>query len=484
MKPRPAPPGALLDDLRAILGDRLSTSGADREARARDASHHHPAAPDAVAFPTSTGEVARLLAACRRHRFPVIPHGAGTAVEGGIVAVHGGLCLDLRRMDRILEVNGADMDARVEAGVRRKQLNRHLEETGTGLHFPVDPGADATLGGMAATRASGTEAVGYGTMRENVLGLTAVLADGRVVRTGTRARKSAAGYDLTRLLVGSEGTLAVITEVGVRLAPVPPALAAAVCPFPTVAAAVDCVLELLPGPAPVRCELLDEVQIEAVKRYAGLDYDPLPTLFLEFHGTPEGVEEAARKSDGIASRFGGGPFRWATERAERERLWQARHDGYYASLALRPGSVGYVTDVCVPVSSLAECIERARRAVAAGELTAPLFGHVGDGNFHVVVLLDPGDPRELAEARRLGERIVDHALALGGTCSGEHGIGLGKVDALERECGEAVEVMAAIKAALDPAGILNPGKVLRPRGDCAIVGRPEAAANLSQAPNP
>ena len=484
MRFRGAPPGPALEDLREILGDRLSTSSADRGARARDASHHRPEAPDAVAFPTSTEEVARVLAVCHAHRFPVIPHGAGTAVEGGIVAVHGGLCLDLRRMDRIVEVNGADMDARVEAGVRRKQLNRHLEETGTGLHFPVDPGADATLGGMAATRASGTEAVGYGTMRENVLGLTAVLADGRVVRTGTRARKSSAGYDLTRLLVGSEGTLAVITEVGLRLAPVPPATAAAVCPFPTVAAAVDCVLELLPGPAPARCELLDEVQMEATRRYAGLDHEPRPTLFLEFHGTPERVEEAARAADGIASRFGGGPFRWATERAERERLWQARHDGYYASLALRPGSVGYVTDVCVPVSSLAECIERTRREIDACGLTAPLYGHVGDGNFHVVVLIDPDDPGELAVARGLGERIVDHALDLGGTCSGEHGIGLGKVDALERECGEAVEVMAAIKSALDPAGILNPGKVLRPRGDCAIVGRPEPPPNPIQATNP
>ena len=481
MKSRSTPPNPLLADLRAILGDRVSTAAADREARARDASHHHPQAPDAVAFPTSTDEVARLLAACHRHRFPVIPHGAGTAVEGGIVAVSGGLCLDLRRMDRVLEVNAADMDARVEAGVRRKQLNRHLEETGTGLQFPVDPGADATLGGMAATRASGTEAVGYGTMRENVLGLTAVLADGRVVRTGTRARKSSAGYDLTRLLVGSEGTLAVITEVGLRLAPVPAATAAAVCPFPAVAAAVDCVLELLPGPAPARCELLDEVQMEAIRRYAGLDHDPRPTLFLEFHGTAERVEEAVRAADGIASRFGGGPFRWATERAERERLWQARHDGYYASLALSPGSVGYVTDVCVPVSSLAECIDRTRREIDSCGLTAPLYGHVGDGNFHVVVLIDPDDPGELAEARRLGDRIVDHALDLGGTCSGEHGIGLGKIDALERECGDAVEVMAAIKTALDPAGILNPGKVLRPRGDCAIVGRPEPPHTLSQA---
>ena len=275
-----------------------------------------------------------------------------------------------------------------------------------------------------------------------------------------------------------------ITEVGLRLAAVPPAMAAAVCPFPTVAAAVDCVLELLPGPAPARCELLDEVQMEAVRRYSGLDSEPLPTLFLEFHGTSERVEEAARTSDGIASRFGGGPFRWSTERAGRERLWQARYDSYYASLALRPGSVGYVTDVCVPVSSLAECIERTRREVAACGLTAPLFGHVGDGNFHLVVLIEPGHAGELAEARRLGERVVDHALDLGGTCSGEHGIGLGKVDALERECGEAVEVMAAIKTALDPEGILNPDKVLRPRGDCAIVARPEAPANPIQAPCP
>ena len=449
-------------ELQSLLGERLSVAGDVLASHSKDASHHRPRPPQAVAFPNGNPEVAALVEICRRHRLPVIPFGKGTAVEGGVVAVSGGLSVDLSRMNAILEVNAGDLDARVQAGVTRKQLNRHLAEAGTGLHFPVDPGADASLGGMAATRASGTEAVGYGTMRENVLGLTVVTADGRLVRTGGRARKSAAGYDLTRLLVGSEGTLGIITEVCVRLARLPEAIAAAVCPFPGIEAATAAVIELISaGIRVARSELLDEIQIDAVNRYAGFDHPVTPTLFLEFHGSEQAVAEEAAAAGAIAARHGGADFRWATEAPERERLWQARHDGYYACLALRPGSVGYVTDVCVPVSRLADCILRAKQDLAGSELIAPVFGHVGDGNFHVVYLLDPQRPEELEEARRLGDRLIAHALELGGTCSGEHGIGIGKLDALEREFGEGVELMRDIKRALDPDNIMNPGKVVR-----------------------
>jgi D-lactate dehydrogenase (cytochrome) len=462
--PEQQPLQVALGELSEILADRLSTELAARSERATDASHHHPGVPDAVARPLTTQDVSRVLQVCHHHRIAVIPYGAGSGVEGGVVAIAGGICLDLQGMNRVLEVHTDDGDCRVQAGVRRKQLNAHLLDTHTGLHFPVDPGADATLGGMAATRASGTEAVGYGTMREHVLGLTAVMADGRVIHTGTRARKSAAGYDLTHLLVGSEGTLAVITEVALRLAPIPAAMSAAVCPFPTINAAVAFVQSIIrAGLHPARCELLDEVQMDAVNRYADLRYDVQPTLFLEFHGATDTVAAAAEAAGQIAADLQGGPFRWATEGRERDRLWQARHDGYYACLALRPGCAGYVTDVCVPVSQLVTCIERTRVDLAKSELIAPLFGHVGDGNFHVLILFDPENSEELAEARQLGERIIDHALALGGTCTGEHGIGAGKIEALRREFGTAVDVMGDIKAALDPHGILNPGKVLAPR---------------------
>jgi D-lactate dehydrogenase (cytochrome) len=346
--------------------------------------------------------------------------------------------------------------------VTRQQLNRHLAETGSGLYFPVDPGADASLGGMAATCASGSAAVRYGTMRDNVLALTVVLADGRIVRTGTRARKSSAGYDLTRLFVGSEGTLGVITEVTLRLAHRPAAVSAAVCHFPDVRSAVDAVIEVMRDGIPLaRIELLDEVQMGAVNRYSSLDYDEAPTLFFEFHGSPAGVVEQAEAVGAIVSRRGGGAFRWATDEAQRGRLWQARHDAYYAALALRPGGAGYVTDVCVPVSQLADCIGRAKAHLAATEIPAPLFGHVGDGNFHVVFSIDPDNPAELAEVAAISRRITADALAAGGTCTGEHGIGLGKLCELEQEQGEAIEVMRAIKRALDPANMMNPGKVLQ-----------------------
>ena len=450
-----------LSALAALLGPRLNATPAVRRAHAADASYHAPQPPQAVAFPTSVEEVAQIARICSAHRVPIVPFGTGTAVEGGIVAVRGGLCVDLSRMNRILRVSAADMDATVEAGVTRQQLNEYLRAQETGLHFPVDPGADASLGGMAATRASGSAAVGYGTMRDNVLGLKAVFADGAVVEAGGRARKSSAGYDLTALLVGTEGTLALITEVTLRLAKLPAAVAAAVCPFADLDSAVAAAIDVLSAGVPVaRLELLDEVQMRACNQYAGLDYEVAPTLFFEFHGSEKGVVQQAETAGEHVARQGGGPFRWATAAGERDRLWQARYDAYYASRALRPGSVGYVTDVCVPITALARCIHQTRAALADLDFPAPLFGHVGDGNFHVVCLIEPGNAAERAQVQRLGEQIVEWALQAGGTCTGEHGIGLGKIDALEAECGPGVEIMRRIKRALDPDHLMNPGKVL------------------------
>lgn len=450
-------------ELSTLMGERFSLDEKVLVGHGKDASHHNPQPPQAVAFPNGNDETAALIKICQKYRVPVIPFGRGTSVEGGILAVHGGITIDLSvHMNNIIEINTADRDARVQAGVTRKQLNRYLSQENTGLYFPVDPGADASLGGMVATRASGTEAVRYGTMRENVLGLTAVMPDGRIVNTGGRARKSAAGYDLSHLLVGSEGTLAVITEVCVKLAHIPPSISAAVCAFPDIKSAIITVIKLISeGIDIARSELLDEIQIDAVNRYSGFDYSIKPTLFLEFHGSDAEVKDQIESTRKIAMGLGGADFQWATERKEREKLWQARHDGYYACLALRPGSVGYVTDVCVPISQLADCIVRAKSDLSTSSLVAPIFGHIGDGNFHVVYLIDPQKPQELVEARKLGDRLVEHALALGGTCTGEHGIGLGKLDALESECGEGISVMRAIKRAIDPHNIMNPGKVLR-----------------------
>ncbi|NKB71904.1 MAG: FAD-binding protein [Candidatus Latescibacteria bacterium] len=449
-------------ELATLLGDRLSRDAATCQAHAGDASHHRAEPPPAVAFPRDQEEVVQLVRLCARHRLPLIPYGTGTAVEGGIVAQGGGLCVDTSNLNRIIAVEAGDMDATVEAGVTRHQLNDYLADHHPGLHFPIDPGADASLGGMASTRASGTAAVRYGTMRDNVLGLTAVLGDGRLIHTGGRARKSSAGYDLTALLVGSEGTLGLITQLTLRLAPLPEAVSAAVCPFASVAKAVDAAIEIIGAGIPVaRLEMLDAVEMDAVVRYADLPYAVAPTLFFEFHGSDKAVVEQAEKAGQIARQYGGANFHWATEENQRRRLWQARHDGYHACMALRPGSVAYITDVCVPISQLATCIEATRRDLDASELIAPLFGHVGDGNFHVVFPLDPNAPNELEEAKRLGDRMVERALEAGGTCTGEHGIGLGKLDALEREAGEGIETMRAIKAALDPNNIMNPGKVLR-----------------------
>ena len=447
-------------EFKALLGERFSTSGAVRDHHGKDESYHTAFPPDGVAFATSTAEVSAIVKICARHKLPIIPFGTGTSLEGGIAALHGGVCIDVSGMKEILRLSPEDLDVTVQAGVTRKQLNEYLRDTG--LFFPIDPGADASLGGMASTRASGTNAVRYGTMRENVLGLTVVLPDGRVIKTGGRARKSAAGYDLTRLFVGSEGTLGIITEVTLRLYGIPEAISAAVCPFKDIRGAVDTVIQTIQSGIPVaRIELLDEVQMDAVNKYSKLDYAVAPTLFFEFHGTRRGVEEQAEMVAAIAAENGGTEFAWATRPEDRSKLWQARHDGYYAALALRPGAKGWPTDVCVPISRLADCILETKRDIAQSSLLAPLVGHVGDGNFHLVYVIDPDKPEEMAEAKRLNDRMVARALAMGGTCTGEHGIGYGKMEFLEQEAGAAFAVMGELKRAFDPDNIMNPGKVVR-----------------------
>jgi D-lactate dehydrogenase (cytochrome) len=448
----------LADDLARRLGDRLSTNPTVRERHGQGESYHPPLPPDAVVFPKSTAEVADIVRLCAQRRTPIIPYGTGTSLEGHVGAVRGGVCIDLGGMNRVLEVNADDLDCRVEAGVTRKQLNAHIKDTG--LFFPIDPGADASLGGMTATRGSGTMAVRYGTMRENVLGLTVALADGRVIRTGTRARKSSAGYDLTRLFVGSEGTLGVITEVALRLHPVPQAISSAVCAFPSLDAAVRTVIQAIQSGIPVaRIELLDDVMMRGINAYAKFDYAEKPTLFFEFHGTDASVAEQAGMLGDIAREHGGLAFQWATRPEERSKLWQARDNTLYAGMALRPGSRALITDVCVPISRLAECIVETRRDIDASGLIVPIVGHVGDGNFHLLVLVKPGDAAELERAERLNEWLVHRALAMGGTCTGEHGIGSGKIAFLQAEHGDAVDVMRAMKTALDPLNLMNPGKI-------------------------
>ena len=453
------PDDPLIGELRRLLGDRLSTARAVREHHGKDASYHAMELPDAVAFATSTEEVAAIVRACAQYKRPVIAFGTGTSLEGQVQAAHGGICIDLSGMSKILEVNEADLDCRVQAGVTRKTLNTHLRDTG--LFFPIDPGADASLGGMAATSASGTNAVRYGTMRQNVMGLTVVLADGRVIRTGGRARKSSAGYDLTRLFVGSEGTLGVITEVQLRLYGIPESIAAAVCSFETLAGAVDTVILTIQSGIPVaRIELLDELQMKAINEYAKLDYPVKPTLFFEFHGTEAGAREQAEMVGEIVKDYGGTGFRWATRQEDRTKLWQARHDAYFANLAMKPGAKGWATDVCVPISRLAECILETRKDIDASGVLAPIVGHVGDGNFHLTFLIDPDDAGEMARAEGVNERMVMRALAMGGTCTGEHGVGTGKMRFLQAEHGEALSVMRQVKQALDPQNIMNPGKIL------------------------
>ena len=438
----------------------MTTTEAIREQHGRDESFHPSVPPDAVVFARSTDEVARVVTACAARGVPIIPFGTGTSLEGHVAALKGGVCIDVSQMNEVLAVNAEDLDCRVQPGVTRKQLNEYLRDTG--LFFPIDPGADASLGGMTATRASGTNAVRYGTMRENVLSLEVVMADGRIIRTARRSKKSAAGYDLTRLFIGSEGTLGVITEVTVKLYGIPEAISSAVCAFPTMENAVNTVIETIQSGIPVaRIELLDDVQMDACNRYSGLDYPCQPTLFFEFHGTDKGVVEQVEQVQAIASEYGASAFKWASKAEERSKLWQARHDAYYAGIALRPGAKGIATDVCVPISRLAQCILETQADIAESGLTAPIVGHVGDGNFHLVIVINPDDADEMARADDLNNRLVMRALAMDGTCTGEHGVGYGKIGFLEAEHGEALSVMRDIKRALDPGNIMNPGKIIR-----------------------
>jgi D-lactate dehydrogenase (cytochrome) len=448
-------------DLRQLLGSRANDAAVVRDHHSHGESYHTPAAPDVVCFPHTTDEVAAIVRIARTHRLPIVPFGSGTSLEGHVNAFSGGITIDLREMNKVVRVSVDDLDATVEAGVTRLQLNKALNNTG--LTFPVDPGADATIGGMTATRASGTTAVRYGTMRENVLGLTVVLADGTIIRTGTRARKSSAGYDLTRLFVGSEGTLGVMTEITLRLHPLPEAVSAAVCSFESIQGAVETVIATIQLGVPVaRIELLDEVQLDAVNRYSKTSYPVAPTLFFEFHSdSARHVADQAETVQALAAERGGRGFQWATHPEDRARLWQARHDALYAALALRPGSRAWTTDVCVPISRLAECVVETKRENAGASFPICLVGHAGDGNFHLIYVLDPDSAAELDEARRLNERMVVRALDMGGTCSGEHGVGVGKMKFLEREHGEALEVMRTIKRALDPDNRMNPGKMVQ-----------------------
>lgn len=451
---------AALAELRRLLGPRATDAPAVRDHHSHGESYHIPAAPDIVCFPRTTEEVAAIVRVAARVGAPIVPFGAGTSLEGHVHATNGGITIDLREMNKVVRVSAEDMDATVEAGVTRLQLHAALQNTG--LMFPVDPGADATIGGMTATRASGTTAVRYGTMRENVLALTVVLADGAIIHTGTRARKSSAGYDLTRLFVGSEGTLGVITEVTVRLHPLPEAVSAAVCAFDSMQGAVETVIATIQLGVPVaRIELLDETQLDAVNRYSHTDYPIAPTLFFEFHSDSERhVADQADAVQLLAAERGGHAFQWATKLEDRERLWRARHDALYAAIALRPGSRAWTTDVCVPISRLAECVLETKKDNAGASFPICLVGHAGDGNFHLLYVLDPDNRSELKEAHRLNERMVLRALAMGGTCSGEHGVGYGKMKFLDAEHGSAMDVMRAIKAALDPQNLMNPGKIV------------------------
>jgi D-lactate dehydrogenase (cytochrome) len=446
--------------LRGDYGERAVTSQAVREHHGHGEGVVDAALPDVVVFPESNDEVAAIVRLCHLARVPVIPFGVGTSIEGHVAALYGGACIDLSRMNRMLEVNAQDLDCRVQAGITREQVNAELK--GTGLFFPIDPGADATIGGMASTRASGTNAVRYGTMRENVLGLTVVAADGRIVRTGGRARKSSAGYDLTRLFVGAEGTLGVITEIQLRLYGVPEAIAAAVCQFPDLESAVSTVIAAMQTGIPVaRIELLDEVQMDACIRYSKLGgFAAKPTLFFEFHGSPSGVREQSASMQAISDECGGSAYQWASQPEDRSRLWKARHAAYYAALALKPGTVGFATDACVPISRLADCILETKADIEQSGLTAPIVGHVGDGNFHLIVLYDRDDAAQRERADALAHRVSERAIRMGGTCTGEHGIGWHKLDLLAQEHGEAVDLMRALKRAFDPLGIMNPGKTV------------------------
>lgn len=451
---------AVIAALAARFGNRLVTSQAVRHQHGHTLTWIPTQAPDAVVYPQSTEEVAEIVKLCAGHGVPVIAFGTGTSLEGHVNAPFGGVTVDLSQMKRIVAVHAEDLDVTVEAGVTRKELNEHLRDQG--LFFPIDPGADASLGGMAATRASGTNAVRYGTMKDNVLALTAVMADGSIVKTAHRARKSSAGYDLTRLLVGSEGTLGIITEVTVKLHGIPEAISAGVCPFPSVQAACDATIITIQSGLPVaRIELLDDVMIRGVNIHSKLGLPETTMLFVEFHGSEAGVKEQAERFGEIAAEYGGGPFDWATKAEDRSKLWQARHDAYWAARALRPGTESVATDVCVPISRLAECVEETKRDIEASGLIAPIAGHVGDGNFHTQPLVDLTNEDEVERCRGFIDRLVKRALAMDGTCTGEHGVGQKKIKYLELEHSpETLDVMRLIKRSLDPQNILNPGKII------------------------
>jgi D-lactate dehydrogenase (cytochrome) len=456
----PLPP-TLVYALTQRFGARFSTATGVRDHHGRDESPYAPMPPDAVVFAESTDDVVAIVVLAAAHRVPVIPYGVGSSIEGHLLAVHGGISIDLSHMNAVLAVNAEDLTVTAQAGITRKQLNAAVKDTG--LFFPIDPGADATIGGMAATRASGTNAVRYGTMRENVLALTVVTAEGKVIRTARRAKKSSAGYDLTRIFVGSEGTLGIITEVTLKLYPQPEAISAATCSFPSVDAAVQATIATIQLGVPIaRCELLDALTVKAVNQRDRLGLPELPLLLFEFHGSPASVEEQAKTVQEIATEHGGQGFQWATKPEDRTRLWEARHNAYFACLQLKPGCRSFTTDVCVPISRLAECITETIADTEASFLPAPILGHVGDGNFHCAILANADDPREVEEAERLNTRIVERAIAMDGTCTGEHGVGMHKMEFLRAEHGDdALDLMVRLKRAFDPLNILNPGKIVR-----------------------
>ena len=450
---------AAIAALAATFGNRLVTSQAVREQHGNILTWIENQPPDAVVFPQSAEDVQDAVRICTQHKVPVIPYGTGTSLEGHINAPLGGVSIDFRDMNRVLAVHAEDLDCVVEPGVTRKQLNEYLRDQG--LFFPIDPGADASIGGMTATRASGTNAVRYGTMKDNVLALKVVLANGETISTASRAKKSSAGYDLTRLFVGSEGTLGIITEITVKLHGIPEAISGGICPFPSVEAACNATIATIQSGIPVaRVELLDELQVKALNAYSKLDLPETPLLLLEFHGTQAGVKEQSESFGEIAADLGGGPFRWTANAEERTKMWQARHDAYWACIGLRPGAKAFATDVCVPISRLAECVTETQRDIAENKLVAPIVGHVGDGNFHVSVLLDMDDPAEVAAAKAFNGRLVERALAMEGTCTGEHGVGQGKMKYLTAEHGPALGVMRSLKHALDPDDLMNPGKIV------------------------
>ncbi|HHL21946.1 MAG TPA: FAD-binding protein [Aliiroseovarius sp.] len=451
---------AALNELAAFLGDRFSHSKADLAAHGQSETHFPAMPPDAVLWPINTHEVSQIMKICNAQGCPVIPYGAGTALEGHTSALHGGVTLDMSRMNQLLRVDPGDMDADVQPGLTREELNRELRTTG--LFFPVDPGANASLGGMASTRASGTTAVRYGNMRENVLGLEVVLADGRIIETGSRARKSAAGYDLTALFLGAEGTLGVITRLTLRLSGQPEAISAAICRFDRISDAVEAVQQTIQMGLPMaRIEFLDADTARAINLFSGAEFPEKPHLLLEFHGSESAVAQDAARFGDIAADFGATGLKTATRTEDRTALWTMRHKAYYACLALRPGATAIVTDICVPISRLAQAVEETRADIATASIPGPILGHVGDGNFHAILLIEPGNAAELAEAKTLAKRMSERALALGGTITGEHGIGMGKLDLMAAEHGRAWDVMGDMKRALDPNGILNPGKLVK-----------------------